>query len=572
MAQGIRTSTELFSTMETAPMYSFLDDLLNDWDCEEFADPEFVLQLQALAAPSPATAEQTPPAQEEQSRDLQPLLQSEAPSNCSVQEEEKNWNATIDELLLTNILSPGLACEAADVSDDRDCVMDTSNISNTSKTLKTSRKRKLDDTEEGEDKPYIKKPLNAFMIFRAEQRQKVMRDLHITDSAKVNAELGLRWKMLSGQEKAPYFEQAEREKAAHKAMYPGWSAKNNLRKKARRSGADYFADLVQNPLPSQTFSCQPYPVQDVNNQTLQALPVQSNSQAVPLQTIPVQTTNNCSLSIQTSRKDKPYIKKPPNAFMLFRAEQRQRVMQELNITNSAQVNVEIGQRWKMLSELEKAPYFDQADRVRRAHEAKYPGWSPNDNLKKRARRDSITNPLGTNGSINQAVPVQTFYYEVPTVQYFQNQTFPGQENQALYMPVPQNQALCVPALQNQALYIQDLQIPNLLSAPRPGTLQQGLFSPEPPESNFCTRGSQQPAHTNPGPPHASWTPGTGREQPHGGFSVMDHPINSKTMEDFERQAIPVEVLHNQGYCIETLMKQAIPLEAFFNQAGTFSTS
>ncbi|KAK7902206.1 hypothetical protein WMY93_018975 [Mugilogobius chulae] len=336
--------------------------------------------------------------------------------------------------------------------------MDTSNTSNTSKTLKTSRKRKLDDTEEGENKPYIKKPLNAFMIFRAEQRQKV-------------------WKMLSGQEKAPYFEQAEREKAAHKAMYLGWSAKDNLvrGKKARRSGADYITDLVQNSLPSQTFDCQPYPVQDVNNETLQGLPVQSNySKAVPLQTISAQTINNYSLPIQTSRKDtdKPYIKKPPNAFMLFMAEQRQRVMQALNIKNSAQVNVEIGQRWKMLSELEKAPYFEQADRVKRAHEAKYPGWSPKDNLvsssilqhrteaferNEPGETDSNTNP-STNESINQAVPVQIFYYEVPPVQYIQNQTFPGQDlqHQALYNPAIQSQAVSVQHL-NQALYVPTIQ-------------------------------------------------------------------------------------------------------------------
>lgn len=41
-----------------------------------------------------------------------------------------------------------------------------------------------------EDRPYVKKPLNAFMIFRKEQRQIVMDETNIRDSASVNAIVG----------------------------------------------------------------------------------------------------------------------------------------------------------------------------------------------------------------------------------------------------------------------------------------------------------------------------------------------------------------------------------------------
>lgn len=41
-----------------------------------------------------------------------------------------------------------------------------------------------------ENHPYIKKPLNAFMIFRKEQRPIVMAEQKIRDSASVNAIVG----------------------------------------------------------------------------------------------------------------------------------------------------------------------------------------------------------------------------------------------------------------------------------------------------------------------------------------------------------------------------------------------
>ena len=43
-------------------------------------------------------------------------------------------------------------------------------------------------------------------------------------------------------------------------------------------------------------------------------------------------------------ESKPYVKKPPNAFMIYRAEQRPAVVAELQDTNCATVNRLIGQR------------------------------------------------------------------------------------------------------------------------------------------------------------------------------------------------------------------------------------
>ncbi|XP_018517942.1 transcription factor 7-like 1-B isoform X3 [Lates calcarifer] len=84
--------------------------------------------------------------------------------------------------------------------------------------------------------------------------------------------------------------------------------------------------------------------------------------------------------------DRPYIKKPPNAFMLFRKEQRPNVVAELNITESATVNTILGQRWQAMSKEQQAKYFEEADRERQLHEQRYPDWSPKDNYGKKKKR------------------------------------------------------------------------------------------------------------------------------------------------------------------------------------------
>ncbi|XP_075907339.1 transcription factor 7-like 1-B [Nelusetta ayraudi] len=77
------------------------------------------------------------------------------------------------------------------------------------------------------DLPYIKKPINAFMIFRKEQRVTVMEDLKNRDSAALNAVLGKMWRSLSKEEQAVYYEKARMEKELHSQQHPGWSATYN---------------------------------------------------------------------------------------------------------------------------------------------------------------------------------------------------------------------------------------------------------------------------------------------------------------------------------------------------------
>ncbi|KAK2884764.1 hypothetical protein Q8A73_021238 [Channa argus] len=98
----------------------------------------------------------------------------------------------------------------------------------------TSKKRRRYNKRHDEDQPYIKKPLNAFMLFMKEQRQKVVAEIKIRDNATVNSVLGQRWASLSQEDKAKYFEQAEEERLLHARHNPGWSSSDNYGKKRKK--------------------------------------------------------------------------------------------------------------------------------------------------------------------------------------------------------------------------------------------------------------------------------------------------------------------------------------------------
>ncbi|XP_035007306.2 proline-rich protein 36 isoform X1 [Hippoglossus stenolepis] len=97
-----------------------------------------------------------------------------------------------------------------------------------------SRNKRYCPKPHNESSPYVKKPPNAFMLFRTEQRPNVVVELQNSDCAAVNRLLGQRWKSMSKDEQAKYYEHAEREKHLHSQAFPDWSAKDNYAKKRKR--------------------------------------------------------------------------------------------------------------------------------------------------------------------------------------------------------------------------------------------------------------------------------------------------------------------------------------------------
>ncbi|XP_057681498.1 transcription factor 7-like [Corythoichthys intestinalis] len=108
-------------------------------------------------------------------------------------------------------------------------------IAATSAIKSHSRKRSCEDQHDGKRREqYIKKPLNAFMLFRQEQRPKVVAMLKIRNSADVNKVIGQMWKSLTKREQRKYYELADAAKKLHTQQHPDWSCTENYGKKRKR--------------------------------------------------------------------------------------------------------------------------------------------------------------------------------------------------------------------------------------------------------------------------------------------------------------------------------------------------
>ncbi|KAK2819246.1 hypothetical protein Q5P01_024807 [Channa striata] len=108
-------------------------------------------------------------------------------------------------------------------------------------SMSKKRKRRYDKPQD-DDRPYVKKPLNAFMLFMKEQRQNVVAEINNRNNATVNSVLGQRWASLSNKEKHRFYEKAEKERLLHAKQNPGWSSSNNYvgkkEEEAKAEGSD----------------------------------------------------------------------------------------------------------------------------------------------------------------------------------------------------------------------------------------------------------------------------------------------------------------------------------------------
>ncbi|KAM6903026.1 transcription factor 7-like 1 [Xenentodon cancila] len=92
--------------------------------------------------------------------------------------------------------------------------------------------------DNGEEKPHIKKPLNAFMLFMREERPVVVEQCKIKESSTINQILGQRWHSLSKEEQCRFYNLARKERLLHSKLYPNWSARDNYGKRKKRKRGD----------------------------------------------------------------------------------------------------------------------------------------------------------------------------------------------------------------------------------------------------------------------------------------------------------------------------------------------
>ena len=87
----------------------------------------------------------------------------------------------------------------------------------------------------------------------------------------------------------------------------------------------------------------------------------------------------------TKRQPVVHVKRPMNAFMVWSQIERHKIIEESPGCNHAEISKLLGKRWRGLSQAERNPFIEEAERLRQLHMAEFPDYKYRPRPGKRAR-------------------------------------------------------------------------------------------------------------------------------------------------------------------------------------------
>ncbi|XP_050706514.1 transcription factor Sox-3-like isoform X1 [Eriocheir sinensis] len=90
----------------------------------------------------------------------------------------------------------------------------------------------------------------------------------------------------------------------------------------------------------------------------------------------VNDNSNTPYSDATQTKKHPpnHIKRPMNAFMVWSQMERREIIKFAPDMHNAEISKQLGRRWKMLTEEQRRPYREEAERLKQLHNREYPNY------------------------------------------------------------------------------------------------------------------------------------------------------------------------------------------------------
>ncbi|NWU54001.1 SOX9 factor, partial [Dromas ardeola] len=78
--------------------------------------------------------------------------------------------------------------------------------------------------------------------------------------------------------------------------------------------------------------------------------------------------------VNGSSKNKPHVKRPMNAFMVWAQAARRKLADQYPHLHNAELSKTLGKLWRMLNESEKRPFVEEAERLRVQHKKDHPDY------------------------------------------------------------------------------------------------------------------------------------------------------------------------------------------------------
>ena len=105
----------------------------------------------------------------------------------------------------------------------------------------------------------------------------------------------------------------------------------------------------------------------------------------------------------TKRQPVAHVKRPMNAFMVWSQIERHKIIEDTPNCNHAEISKLLGKRWRGLSQSERNPFIEEAERLRQLHMAEFPDYKYRPRKRGRNRKSSESKRLSGDYELVSAV-------------------------------------------------------------------------------------------------------------------------------------------------------------------------
>ncbi|XP_060096225.1 transcription factor SOX-30 [Heteronotia binoei] len=256
----------------------------------------------------------------------------------------------------------------------------------------------------------------------------------------------------------------------------------------------------QGPPPSELIRVTKVPVTQVplKMQSLLEPSVKIETKDVPLTVLP----SDAGIPDTPFSKDRDgHVKRPMNAFMVWARIHRPALAKANPAANNAEISVQLGLEWNKLTEEQKKPYYDEAQKIKEKHREEFPGWvyQPRPGKRKRFPLTVSTVFSGTTQNIIATSPMSA-----STVFTGTSQNIITTNPTTIYPLRSPTYSVVIPSVQNSIGH-PVCEAPSTLQLPAPSAQHPGpitLFQPNvgstpqltAPAANLPIRPVLQPQH------------------------------------------------------------------------------